>query len=422
MERHLRQLPEGILELVFRGRDTACALGVKAYLIGGFVRDLIAGVKNYDLDIVVEGDGIAFAEKFGQQTGWRMVRHKRFRTATLLTKEHHKVDIATARSEYYPQPASLPVVTPGSLDDDVKRRDFTINTMAISLDAHGFGKLIDLYHGKKDLAQGRVRILHDRSFIDDPTRVLRAIRFEQRMGFNIEPHTLQLLRAAAKLSMVESVQPHRIRDEIVLMLKEASPLRQIRRVDELLGFGFISKKIALTRASYAFLSAIERQLDWFRDAFGTHRKIDGWLVYFMGLVDGMEDESVDQVLERFAFHKGESKRIRSYCRQRRQVDKSLNAQKLAASAVSRVLEPLSYEVIVACRARTPSEKVKKHIADFLGRPQGVKVWVNGHDLKEMGVPPGPRYKALMEQLRNAVIDGKVRGRQEELDFVRRIIG
>ncbi|MCX5710840.1 MAG: tRNA nucleotidyltransferase, partial [Candidatus Omnitrophica bacterium] len=196
MKKYLERLPKEIRELVYFTKDLAAYRGMPAYLVGGFVRDLILGVRNFDLDIVVVGDGIKFAEYFSRALKAKLIRHKRFGTATVVLKPGLKIDIATARSEFYPHPAHLPVVKPGSLKDDLFRRDFTINAMAISLVEKDFGRLIDCYGGKNDLKARSIRVLHALSFIDDPTRIIRAIRFEQRFDFKIDPDTLKLLKEA----------------------------------------------------------------------------------------------------------------------------------------------------------------------------------------------------------------------------------
>ena len=220
MEKHIKQLPQDILALVYCARDVSESTGLDAYLVGGFVRDLILRRKNYDLDITVEGPGIDFAQAFARKAGGRLVSHRRFGTATVFLPARHKIDFATTRKERYPQPAALPEVSAGTLDDDLFRRDFAINTLAIGLSAPRFGRLIDRFHGCDDIRDGLVRVLHDLSFIDDPTRILRCVRFEQRFGFSIEHHTLDLLKEASRSGSLSRVNPHRLRDELILILKE----------------------------------------------------------------------------------------------------------------------------------------------------------------------------------------------------------
>jgi len=202
MREYLSRLPYEIRDLVHRASGLARETNLSAYIVGGLVRDLLLGFKNFDLDIVVERDGIRFAEKFAAILKARLIRHRRFGTATVICRCGLKVDIATARREYYPQAGGLPVVSPGTLEDDLLRRDFTINAMAISINRADFGRIIDLFDGRSDLRDKKIRILHDLSFIDDPTRILRAIRFEKRYSFSIEANTLRLLKEASRKNML----------------------------------------------------------------------------------------------------------------------------------------------------------------------------------------------------------------------------
>lgn len=201
-------------------------MGCAAFLVGGTVRDMVLGVKNLDLDIVVEGppdrcgdisragDAIKLGEKLLEKFGGALVVHRQFGTCTLVTKKGLKIDLATARKEIYARPAALPTVEFSSLKDDLARRDFTINSMAVSINKDDFGRLIDLCGGKSDLERGIIRVMHDKSFIDDPTRIFRARRFASRLGFSIEPHTLGLMRSAVKKGMLAKLSKYRINKEL----------------------------------------------------------------------------------------------------------------------------------------------------------------------------------------------------------------
>ncbi len=185
MKKYLQRLPKEIQDLIYLSSEVAAANHFRAFLVGGFVRDLVLQVKNLDLDIVVEGDGIKFAEDIVDFLKARVVKHSRFGTATVTLSAAVKIDVASARVECYPAPACLPQVKNGSIKEDLKRRDFSINAMAISINKKDFGRLIDFFDGINDLRKSKIRVLHDLSFIDDPTRILRAVRFEIRYGFAI---------------------------------------------------------------------------------------------------------------------------------------------------------------------------------------------------------------------------------------------
>jgi tRNA nucleotidyltransferase (CCA-adding enzyme) len=420
MKKYLEKLPRDIRHLIAIAGEAAHSQNMPAYLVGGFVRDLILEVKNLDLDIVVEGDGIKFAEILSQKLGAGLVRHKRFGTATILISKHLKVDIATARSERYPKAAELPEVTCGILKDDLLRRDFTINAMAVSINREDFGRFIDCFDGKKDLAEKKIRVLHGLSFIDDPTRILRAIRFEQRYGFRIEPKTLGLLRQAKKLKMLEKVQPQRLRDELILMLKEEGPLKQLKRVNELAGFDFIKPGLSLSKKSLVFMKSIENQINWFNNKFSGHRQLESWVIYLIGLMEPLDISSIKLICRRYAFRRGEEIRLLTYKTIKPALIRELGSDKVKPSRIFRLLEPLSYEVIILIRAKFKSAKIRKHTEDFFGVYNGTRIHVSGEDLRGNGLEPGPFYQKIFHKVLDAKLDGVVKTKAEELELVKRI--
>ena len=284
MKNYLKNLPKDIRDLIHLAGEVASQTNVYAYLVGGIVRDLILGVPNFDLDLLIQDDGLKFAFEFARRVDARLVVHSRFGTATLITPKKIKLDIATARSEIYPYPTSLPLVSPGTIEEDLARRDFTINALAIDLLPKDFGRLIDFYQGRKDLKARVVRIMHDLSFIDDPTRIIRAVRFEQRMKFRIEPHSLRLLKQSASKGMLKRLSPHRLRDEIILILNEPLAIRCILRLEKLVGLDFIHPKLKLNKKDLEYLGAIKNEINWFNKNFPKHRPLDNWLMYFLSLI------------------------------------------------------------------------------------------------------------------------------------------
>jgi tRNA nucleotidyltransferase (CCA-adding enzyme) len=420
MEKHLKKLPEEILSLIYLCRDVAQGLDLNAYLIGGFVRDLILGVKNFDLDIAIEGDGIKFADSLAGHLKARLTRHKRFGTATVTVKPHLKIDIASTRKEFYPEPACLPIINTGMLKDDLFRRDFTINTLAICITGKNFGRLLDLFEGKTDIKNKKIRILHHLSFIDDPTRILRAIRFEQRYNFRIEPDSLKCLKEALQLKMLSIVEPQRLRDEIILILKEDHPSKQIKRIGELVGFDFISPHLRVTKKNYELIAGVADQLKWFKSKFILHRHLDVWLIYLMALLDSTNSEQAQAVCNRFVLRKGESKRITTYMKLRSGVISLLSQPKIKPSSVFHMLQPLSYEVIILIKAKAKKRIIHKHIDDFFHIYNGTDISVSGHDLKEMGVTPGPHYQKIFHELLNAKLNGEVKTKKDELELARKL--
>ncbi|MDP2940938.1 MAG: hypothetical protein Q8N85_01605, partial [Candidatus Omnitrophota bacterium] len=341
MRDYLENLPKELKDLIHLCRDIASQQQVRAYLVGGFVRDLLLGAENLDLDIAVEGDAIKFAAEFARCLKAQVIRHRQFGTATVKSEAMGKIDFATARKEVYPAPAQLPEVSRGSLKDDLFRRDFTINCLAISISRDDFGSLIDFFGGKTDLERKKIRVLHGLSFQDDPMRVLRAIRFEQRYHFRIEPFTLRKLKEAVKSGMLDKTGPHRLRDELILILKERKPLQGLKRLDELAGLSFISPGLKFSVNAQKLLRAVEKEIAWFKDNFPRRRPLDSWLIYFLVLLDSLSLGAAGRVCAKFAFRRGEEKRILCYKKNNRKFISDLKKYRAKPAKIFALLEPLS---------------------------------------------------------------------------------
>ena len=421
MKEYLSKLPKELQDLIDYAGDIASRNNMPAYLIGGFVRDLILGVKNLDVDISVEGNGIIFAEDFAECLKAKLIRHRRFGTATVIVKPQLKIDISTARKEFYPKPAHLPVVSEGTLKDDLLRRDFTINAMAISITGDNFGKLIDFFGGKDDLRNKKIRTLHNLSFIDDPTRILRAVRFEQRYGFKIEAGTLKNLKEAVRLKMLHRVEPQRIRDDLILILKEKHPLKEIKCMQELTGFSFISPRLSVSKNTYKLLGYIEREINWFKKTYPYRRTLDTWLIYFMGLIGTLTLRDVKLIFRKFSFRKGEEKRIASYKKINQNFIRKLSLKKIKPSRVFALFEPLSYEVILLLKAKYKNRILQNHIKNFFGVYSGMRIRVSGYDLHRLGLAPGPKYQEVFTKILNAKLNGLVKTKKEELNLINKLL-
>ena len=281
------------VEAVALIKETAAIAGEKnlpLYLVGGIVRDLMLWHSSADLDLVVEGDATAFAKEFTRKVGGTLTIHKMFNTAK-VTRDNLTVDIAMARTETYAKPGALPVVTPGTLKTDLFRRDFTINAMAICLSPDRYGELIDLYRGLKDLNGKAIRILHENSFIDDATRIWRAIRYEQRLGFQIEPGTLRLLKR--DVNLLKTVGGYRLRRELELVLKEKEPEKALVRAD----------KLGVLKALHPSIKADE----WLVSRFQTARD-EGRVTpdFYLGLLTcRLNEEDLKQITKYLRFSAGQ---------------------------------------------------------------------------------------------------------------------
>jgi tRNA nucleotidyltransferase (CCA-adding enzyme) len=384
-------------------------------------RDL--GVENFDLDIVVEGDAIILAQILAKEFRGHLVRHRRFGTATVVLPENLKIDLATARSEYYERPAALPTVKFGTLKDDLYRRDFTINAMAVRLNRNRFGELIDFFAGQEDLIHKRIRILHNLSFVEDPTRIFRAIRFEQRYNFKIDKHTQDLIKKAVGLKMFERVQKQRIREELILLLSEKEPKRLIKRMAQLHQLSFLHPKIKLNKTLIDLLQRIEEKLIWFNSHLPQKRSLDKWLVYLIAIFDQLNYKQTQDTCHKFVFNKGDVKRTLSYKRASPRILKVLSKKgALKPSYIFKLLEPMSYEVILLNLAKSKTRITEGRISDFFTKYNGMRLNITGKDLKRIGLESGPQFKEILNKALYEKIDGKLKSKEDELEFVRRLVG
>ncbi|MDD5561179.1 MAG: CCA tRNA nucleotidyltransferase [Candidatus Omnitrophica bacterium] len=421
MKEYLKKIPHAIKRLFVLVKEVSRETKMPAYLVGGFPRDLILGAMDWDLDITVEGDGVKFAEVLAGKLGAALIKHERFRTATVILDHRVKVDIATTRKEIYPFSASLPLVSPGSLREDLFRRDFTINAMAFGLSESMDWELIDIFGGKDDLAAGKIRVLHDLSFKDDPTRILRAVRFKQRYNFKIEPKTLCLLKEAVNSGLLEKVNPHRTRDELILMLKERNPSAQLKQLSALGALSFISDKLRPGKLTYDLFKSVHKEIIWFMQNFPFHRQFEAWLIYFAALLRPLALPEIKKVARRLGLSKKEEQKIVSCRKINQRLIRRLKNRHITPAEIFGLLKPLSYETVILLRSVSHDNAFRKHIADFLKIYNGVRLCISGDDLFRLGVLPGPRYQKILNKVLAARLNGKVKSRQEELALIGRIL-
>lgn len=428
-----------LLKLVGREVDR---MNYTVYIVGGFVRDLLLDsdegrIPGLDMDIVIEGDAIGFAEHMQSLYGGRVVPHKRFRTAKwLLIDDGHPVDYAalsqdlelrgkhgdlpphldfvTARTEFYTEPTALPTVERSSIKLDLHRRDFTINTLALCLNPDRWAELLDSYGGINDLRLELVRVLHSLSFVDDPTRILRAVRYEQRFRFSIEARTLELLEDAADL--IDRVSPARVRHELERILLEEMPEYAMRRLDEL-----------------GVLARLHPQLvvdDWVVRKFGELRRaramtgVDPRLhdeplarQYWGALTYRLSPEVDAQLVDRLAL-RGETQRLVEALDRLRRVEPDLSRPHLRPSEIAQLLDPVSVAALVLGEAVLLDDPLAiERVGMYLAAWRTVKPDLDGNDLRAMGISRGPIYGEIMRALRAARLDGEIRTREDEQALV-----
>ena len=392
-----KQLPSELMKLLRAIGLLGDKLNMGVFLVGGFVRDLLLGVKDLDIDVVVEGDGLCFARNLSRSLRGKLHIHKKFKTA-VVTAPDFKIDIATARTEYYERPGALPTVIPqSSIRADLSRRDFSINALAIQLNRCHFGRLIDYYGGERDLRRDIVRVLHNFSFIEDPTRIFRAVRFSERYNFTISPETEDLIKRAVKLELFESLSPERVRQELVAILNEESPVKAIKRMAEFNELAYIHPSIKYDRHLHSLIIRLSSQIKLHHRHFPSDTPAL-WLIYFMAIIHNLTIDELGEVLQKFTFSKKERTKLFRSHKTVPRLSKALRKPSISPGRLYTLLHPLSPEEIIFLLSKTKFKDVKKNINFYLKKLRHVRIDTTGKDLIRRGLKPGPHFSKILKKL------------------------
>lgn len=413
-------LPPAMNELLLSARDAAQVEGAALYLVGGFVRDLLLGQSTMDLDLVVEGNAIAVAERLAVQRGGRVRSHNRFGTAKVLFDDAplgtpRSLDLVTARTEFYERPTVLPQVEWSSIRQDLYRRDFTINTMAICLDRERYGELLDYYGGERDLQNGQVRVLHNLSFVEDPTRILRAVRFEQRMSFQIETRTAELIDDAVEL--LDHVTGERLRHELFLLLAEAQPEKGLLRLEQFGALAHIHPNLRFSRELGVLFARLRARLhDWQAEDTAPDLKD----CYLALLTSGMERRTLAELVARLHIGADEARLLEEVSHLRASLDE-LTAPAMLPSAIYRLLAPHSREARFVLSVVTESDLARERLELYERVYAHVRPQVDGGDLRNLGLPPGPIYSEILDQVYMAILDLQLDSEAEQRTLLERLV-
>jgi len=412
------RLSPRILDMLQVIGEKAYQLGCNAYVVGGFVRDLFLYRTNEDLDIVIEGDGIAFAKKYAKFVNSRIHSYEKFGTAVIIFPDGFKIDVASARMEYYKFPAALPTVEMSSIKLDLFRRDFTVNTLAIQLKPDKFGLLIDFFSAQKDIKEKSIRVLHNLSFVEDPTRVFRAIRFEQRFDFSIGKLTSGLIENAVKMNFFKRLSGRRVFAELRQILEEKNPLDAIKRLDEYYLLSVVHPSIELNNQMISMFNSVKKVLSW-HDLLFLEEPYMRWAVYFLALTRHCDKETADEICMRIEL----APRYKTIlCKERFEADRSMlwMGQNLPTknSTIYKHLAVFRIELILYMMAATKHETVKRSISNYVTRLRYIDTSVTGKDLKKMGLEPGPIYRKILQAVLDAKLNGQLKTPNDELDFVK----
>ena len=420
----LDNLSREIIVLLRTIGEVAASGGYQAYAVGGFVRDLLLRKANLDLDVVIEGDGIAFAQRLAAHLHGEVRTHEKFSTAMVILPDGFKIDIATARLEYYEYPAAMPTVELSSLKLDLYRRDFTINALALHLAPESFGILVDFFNCQNDLKDRKIRILHNLSFVEDPTRIFRAIRFEQRMGFQLARHTERLLRTALRMNIFDNLPGakstrlgFRLFGELQLILAEETPLPALRRMAQFDLLKFLHPGLLLDPHLEEIIESTQQALTWYRLLY-LEERCRQWLVFLLALTSQLTMRQLPVFCRRLDLPERQALLLlkeKSYLGGLQKILKK--PRSLKPSDVHRLLQPLGLETLLALMGLIRQPEGKKAISHYIAYQRQVKTLLKGRDLQKLGYAEGPDYRRILDRLLQARLDNEVDSREDEITFV-----
>ncbi|MCL2338138.1 MAG: CBS domain-containing protein [Firmicutes bacterium] len=413
-----RHLTPKVMDILDEAGRIADEMSYKVYAAGGLVRDVMMGQENLDVDLVVEGEGILLAEELGKNHLAKVRTHWKFGTAEVVYSDTFKVDVATARVEFYAYPAALPQVESSSLHQDLYRRDFTVNAMAVSLNLDNFGALVDFFNGQDDLNQGLVRVLHNLSFIEDPTRILRAVRFEQRYGFNIEPQTLKLLKEAVRRDVLSRVTPERIWEELKHILVEKEAAKMLLRLEDLQVWPFIFPGISYWEID-PVLKELQQALDMINE-WGLMGPAEKWLPYIIAILHWSDADSAAKICQRYNLSRRQTEKVLAALGGWRQAVAMIwkAPQDIKLSSLAKVLLEMPRESYPMLMAILEEDWIKVRFRQLLLTINDNKPKINGKYIKELGYRPGPVYRLALDALWHARLNGNVATEEEEKTFIR----
>jgi tRNA nucleotidyltransferase (CCA-adding enzyme) len=378
--------------------------------------------------LTVEGDGIAFARLVADRYGAGIALFERFATARLILPNGLKIDIASARRETYANPAALPDVLTASLEEDLFRRDFTINAMAIQLNRAHWAHLHDPYGGQRDLNDKRLRVLHERSFVDDPTRIFRAIRFAQRFVFRLEPNTERLLVRAANTNLVARLSGPRLANEIFALMKEDRPDLAIERLRRLRLLRFLHPRLRMEKLTKRLLAALPLAIDWW-DRHCAKSSLDRPLLWVMALLAQAPRAVIAGTIQRLQLSGAQTRALEWAGEKTSRISKTLSTEApLRPSHVYRLLSTLPEEALTLVLAKghmvereAGVGRLKRRLLGFLTRDRHVTITINGETLKQFGLRPGPHFKTILDRLLDERLDGRLTAGAQERDRARILV-
>ncbi len=407
----MERVPKRIFTLLKSIEEISKSREEKAYLVGGIVRDLILGIENMDVDIVIEGDGTEFARELEKKMEIKkIIIHDKFKTAVLVFKDDFKIDIASARKEYYEYPTSLPSVEFGSISEDLYRRDFTINAMAVEIDYENFGKLIDYFRGYRDLMDGKIRILHNLSFVEDPTRIIRAFRFVSRYNFALEEDTKRMLLNAIEDGFLYKISWPRVKNELEIILSDKNPVEALKLLFE---YGIIETIHPNIKYDETVLNHL-KEISGYSAALNK-LNIKKWLIYFLILFENLDSEELELVFNKFNFSQRFKDKYMYGKRLRGEILEKLDkAEK--DSEIYGVLKDLNPDILITLLVYAGSQELKNKINRFIMEILDKTPIIDGKYLVGKGYKPGPEFRKILDEFYAIQLDNNLHTKDEILKY------
>ncbi len=410
----LKRLEPDLYKTIISIGVFADSCNVNVFLVGGFVRDLLLDKICKDIDIVVEENAIDFARKYSEHFNYHLVTFPKFKTAIVSFPNIGKIDFSSSRSEYYEKPGSLPIIEKSSIRNDLFRRDFTINSIAIQINSGNFGRLIDFFGGRRDLQQKMIKVLNNLSFSDDPTRILRAIRFEQRFQFIIEKKTLRLMSNSLKLGALKNIAVERIQQELIKACEEVNAPLFFLRLQELEILKIINPNLLINSEKKLLLDKVQSVNNWITESLDI--KIKKWVVYFIILSNDLSERSATKFFKQYKFSNILHDSFIDFKSIQRVINEKWNYE--SVGSIYCYLKNMKREAILSYLIIEKNHEKKTMAKNFLLYYYQVKTFITGHDLIKMGFPENKIIKEILNDVLTRKLDDMLYSKEDELKYVK----
>ena len=413
------RLPAGLQHRLGEIGEIAAASGTQVFAVGGFVRDLFWGDRNLDVDLVVEPDALELAQAVADKLGGEMKTHQRFQTATVTFADGFKIDFSTARTETYSRPGALPEVEPSTILDDLRRRDFSINAMAVNLVPERYGRLLDPFHGRADQERRRLRVLHNLSFIEDPTRLFRAARFAGRFHFDLDATSAALALEAVKSGALDTLSPERACRQLRQVIEEENAVGTLYRLRE---WGMLEWLSPAVGVDGEILPNIPGAMEWWRETSESEDTPPDLLLVYLGALMRTADATpaAEAVAAKLRLSGAVAERLTAAIVAGQTASARLGAG-IRPSEMTEWLASLPSEALVLLRATATSKTERDALDRYMGEWRHVGLGVDGNSLQERGWAPGPALGAALKATLAAKIDGSLVDAEQEIAHAEQLL-